>query len=75
MLRAAPDEQLPSSVNDESSPDHSQDGLGSFKFVGANPLEQLGLYMKKDDVEEDEGEPQPPSVPNPVNDVEEGEID
>ncbi|XP_054794111.1 transcription factor GTE8-like isoform X2 [Prosopis cineraria] len=71
MLRAAPAEQLPSSV-DETSPDHSQDGLGSFKFAGGNPLEQLGLYMKVDD-EDDEGEP--PSVPNPVNDVEEGEID
>lgn len=71
MLRAAPAEQLPSSV-DETSPDHSQDGLGSFKFGGGNPLEQLGLYMKVDD-EEDEGEP--PSVPNLVNDVEEGEID
>ncbi|KAK4282271.1 hypothetical protein QN277_013668 [Acacia crassicarpa] len=71
MLRAAPAEQLPSSV-DETSPDHPQDGLGSFKFGSRNPLEQLGLYMKVDD-EEDEGEP--PSVPNPVNDVEEGEID
>ncbi|XP_061373537.1 transcription factor GTE8-like [Gastrolobium bilobum] len=71
MLRAVPAEQLPSSV-DETSPDHSQDGLGSFKFGSSNPLEQLGLYMKVDD-EEDEGEP--PCVPNPVNDVEEGEID
>ncbi|CAK8541142.1 unnamed protein product [Lathyrus sativus] len=69
-LRAVPAEQLPSSV-DETSPDHSQDGLGSFKFGSSNPLEQLGLYMKVDD-EEEEGEP--PSVPNPVNDVEEGEI-
>ncbi|XP_022740396.1 transcription factor GTE8 [Durio zibethinus] len=71
MLRAAPAEHLPSSV-DETSPDHSQDGLGSFKFGSSNPLEQLGLYMK-DDEEEEEGEP--PSVPNPVNDAEEGEID
>ncbi|XP_057721705.1 transcription factor GTE8-like [Arachis stenosperma] len=71
MLRAVPAEQLPSSV-DETSPDHSQDGLGSFKFAGNNPLEQLGLYMKVDD-EEEEGEP--PCVSNPVNDVEEGEID
>ncbi|KAI4350552.1 hypothetical protein L6164_004999 [Bauhinia variegata] len=70
-LRAAPAEQLPSSV-DETSPDHSQDGLGSFKFGSSNPLEQLGLYMKVDD-EEEEGEP--PCGPNPVNDVEEGEID
>ncbi|XP_047156269.1 transcription factor GTE8 [Vigna umbellata] len=71
MLRAVPAEQLPSSV-DETSPDHSQDGLGSFKFGSSNPLEQLGLYIKADD-EDDEGEP--PSVPNPVHDVEEGEID
>ncbi|KAJ7974758.1 Transcription factor like [Quillaja saponaria] len=68
MLRAAPAEPLPSSV-DETSPEHSQDGLGSFKFGGSNPLEQLGLYMKVDE-EEEEGEPS-----NPVNDVEEGEID
>ncbi|XVF16246.1 hypothetical protein REPUB_Repub10bG0015000 [Reevesia pubescens] len=73
MLRAAPVEHLPSSV-DETSPDHSQDGLGSFKFGSSNPLEQLGLYMKEDE-DEEEGEPQPPSVPNPVNEVEEGEID
>ncbi|KAK6267196.1 hypothetical protein QUC31_018033 [Theobroma cacao] len=71
MLRAAPVEHLPSSV-DETSPDHSQDGLGSFKFGSSNPLEQLGLYMKQDE-EEEEGEP--PSIQNPVNDVEEGEID
>ncbi|XP_058736687.1 transcription factor GTE11-like [Vicia villosa] len=69
-LRAVPAEQLPSCVH-ETSPDHSQDGLGSFKFGSSNPLEQLGLYMKVDD-EEEEGEP--PAVPNPVNDVEEGEI-
>ncbi|KAL2320250.1 hypothetical protein Fmac_029219 [Flemingia macrophylla] len=71
MLRTIPTEQLPSSV-DETSPDHSQDGLGSFKFGSSNPLEQLGLYIKADD-EEEEGEP--PCIANPVNDVEEGEID
>ncbi|ESW12884.1 hypothetical protein PHAVU_008G150100 [Phaseolus vulgaris] len=71
MLRAVPAEQLPSSV-DETSPDHSQDGLGSFKFGSSNPLEQLGLYIKADD-EDEEGEP--PCIPNPVHDVEEGEID
>lgn len=70
-LRAVPAEQLPISV-DETSPDHSEDGLGSFKFGNSNPLEQLGLYMKIDD-EDEEGEPH--SVPNPINDVEEGEID
>ncbi|KAA8548201.1 hypothetical protein F0562_004538 [Nyssa sinensis] len=71
MLSAAAPEQLPSSV-DETSPEHSQDGLGSFKFGGSNPLEQLGLYMKVDE-EDEEGEP--PSVPKIANDVEEGEID
>ncbi|KAL6960461.1 hypothetical protein U1Q18_038224 [Sarracenia purpurea var. burkii] len=71
MLRTALPEQLPSSV-DETSPDHSQDGLGSFKFGGSNPLEQLGLYMKVDD-EEEEGEP--PGFPNSLNGIEEGEID
>ncbi|KAK8673452.1 hypothetical protein V6N13_111787 [Hibiscus sabdariffa] len=70
MLRAAPVEHLPSSV-DETSLEHSQVGLGSFKFGSNNPLEQLGLYMKKD--EEEEGEP--PTVPKPGNDPEEGEID
>lgn len=84
LLRAVPAEPLPSSA-DETSPDHSQDGLGSFKFGSSNPLEQLGLYMKVDD-EEEEVEPSsvpnpgeekkevPPSVPKPANDVEEGEI-
>ncbi|XWS30467.1 hypothetical protein CRYUN_Cryun24cG0120300 [Craigia yunnanensis] len=71
MLRAAPVEHLPSS-EDGTCQDHSPDGLGSFKFGSSNPLEQLGLYMKEDE-EEEEGEP--PSVPNPVNDAEEGEID
>lgn len=73
MLRSGPAEQLPSSV-DETSPEHSQDGLGSFKFGGGNPLEQLGLYMKEDE-EEEEGDP--PCVPDPMNDddAEEGEID
>lgn len=74
MLRAGTVEQLPSSA-DETSPDHSQDGFGGFKFSGSNPLEQLGLYMKQDDEEE---EPEPPTIPktsNPPKDVEEGEID
>lgn len=70
MLRAAPAEQ-PSSV-DETSPDHSQDGFGSFKFGGSNPLEQLGLFMKRDDEEEDAD---PPCAPSSLNDAEEGEID
>ncbi|XP_057437458.1 transcription factor GTE8-like [Lotus japonicus] len=86
MLRAESAQQLPSPV-DETSPDRSQDGLGSFKFGSSNPLEQLGLYMKADD-EEEEGEPpcfqnpqndvqkeegEPPCIQNPQNDVEEEE--
>lgn len=34
MVRSGPTEQLRSSV-DETSPNHSQDGLGSFKFGGS----------------------------------------
>ncbi|PHT57198.1 hypothetical protein CQW23_05684 [Capsicum baccatum] len=71
MLTAAPTEQLHSSV-DETSPDHSQDGLGSFKFGDSNPLEQLGLFMKVDD---DEEECEPATIPSDPVDVEEGEID
>ncbi|XP_022982682.1 transcription factor GTE8-like [Cucurbita maxima] len=71
MLRTTHTEPLPSSV-DETIPDHSQDGLGSFKFVGSNPLEQLGLFIKAD--EEDE-ENEPNYISNSIKDVEEGEID
>lgn len=79
MLSAAPAEQLQSLVDDAATPDLSQDGLGSFKFQGSsNPLEQLGLYMKADDDDDEEGEPQ--SAPDAVvgdvaKDAEEGEID
>lgn len=74
MLRTAQDEHLPS-FTEETSPEHSQNGLGSFKFQGnVNPLEQLGLYMKIDDDDEEEVEP-PKRVKEPVKDVEEGEID
>ncbi|XP_022770103.1 transcription factor GTE10-like isoform X2 [Durio zibethinus] len=73
MLRTTDDENLPNFI-EETSPGHSQNGLGSFKLQGrSNPLEQLGLYMKADD-EYEEDEP-PQSAPEPVNDVEEGEID
>ncbi|KDO69315.1 hypothetical protein CISIN_1g004033mg [Citrus sinensis] len=74
MLRIAQDEQLPS-FTAEASPDHLQDRLGSFKFQGStNPLEQLGLYMKMDDDDEEEVEP-PLTAKEPIKDVEEGEID
>lgn len=77
MLRASNDEHLPNFI-EESSPEHSQNGFGSFKLQGSNPLEQLGLYMKADEEdEEDETEREPPQSVNkpPSNDVEEGEID
>ncbi|XP_031271766.1 transcription factor GTE8-like isoform X2 [Pistacia vera] len=74
MLRTAQDEHVPSFV-EETSPEQFQNVLGSLKFQGSsNPLEQLGLYMKMDDDEEEEVEP-PESVVDPVKDVEEGEID
>ncbi|XP_051140205.1 transcription factor GTE8-like isoform X2 [Andrographis paniculata] len=91
MLSASAPEQLPCYVEDDISPDESQDGFGSFKFRGSNPLEQLGLYMKED---EDEEEVEPPAAAPPLSllsgepdndndndnnkateDVEEGEID
>lgn len=81
MLRTTDPEQLLPSCLDEISPEHdSQDGLGSFKFGSSNPLEQLGLYMKRDE-HEDEEETELELV-NMVsnghevvnNDVEEGEI-
>ncbi|KAG4185655.1 hypothetical protein ERO13_A09G245900v2 [Gossypium hirsutum] len=72
MLTTTNDETLPDFM-EETSPSHSQNELGSFKLRGvSNPLEQLGLYMKPDDDDEDEP---PQSAPEPVNDVEEGEID
>lgn len=77
MLRTVNPEQLAISV-DETSPDHgSLDALGSFKFGASNPLEQLGLYMKRDEHEEDDGELELPTVVSGgINmDVEEGEID
>lgn len=70
MLRTAPGEHLPSSA-DEMSPDHNLEPLGSFKLGGSNPLEQLGLFMKADEEEE---EAEPPAFSN-HEDVEEGEID
>lgn len=68
LLQAAPTEPL----IDETSPVHSLDPLGSFKF-NSNPLEQLGLYMKDDDEEEEEVKPR--VGPASIDDPEEGEID
>lgn len=75
LLRVGSAEQVLSPLT-EASPQLSQDGLGSFKFTGSNPLEQLGLFMKvDDDFEECEPPPAPSSAPKGTNDVEEGEID
>ncbi|XP_030940515.1 transcription factor GTE10-like isoform X3 [Quercus lobata] len=72
MLRASHNEDAPS-FREETILDLSQD-VYNFKLPG-NPLEQLGLYMKADD-EDDEEEVEPPkSAPEPTDDVEEGEID
>lgn len=69
MLGTATAEHIVSSV-DETSPEHSQDGMPSFLPGSGNPLEQLGLFMKADDEEEEE---EPSSVPS-IEDAEEGEI-
>ncbi|KAG0498008.1 hypothetical protein HPP92_002699 [Vanilla planifolia] len=52
--------------------DCSNEGIDEFKLGGSNPLEQLGLYIKADGDEEEEGD-EPCNVL--VNDVEEGEVD
>lgn len=73
MLRASHNEDAPI-FREETILDVSQADY-NFKLLGSNPLEQLGLYMKVDD-EDDEEEVEPPkSAPEPADDVEEGEID
>lgn len=67
MLGAVPGETNPNFVG-ELSPTHTPEALG-FQ-LGGNPLEQLGLYMKNDEEEDEEVESDEPTV-----DVEEGEID
>lgn len=57
---------------EEDGPDVSHDGLRSFSFEGSNPLEQLGLFMKQD---EDEDEADMLASPAPGIEIEEGEID
>ncbi|CAJ1975024.1 unnamed protein product [Sphenostylis stenocarpa] len=71
MLSAVHDEPLPS-FKEEISADLPQNGLGRIKLQG-NPLEQLGLYIKDED--EDEEELPSCGAAGPSNDVEEGEID
>lgn len=72
MLRTVPAENgSESSIINETSPDISPDGL--FNLGGGNALEQLGLYIKPDDEEEEEGEPG--NSPMHDDNPEEGEID
>ncbi|KAM5571730.1 hypothetical protein ABKV19_012027 [Rosa sericea] len=75
MFRAGDDDHLPHFI-EETSPEHSQNELGSFKLQGScNPLEQLGLFMKADDdieIEEEEIDP-PRNFTEPANDVDDVE--
>lgn len=73
MLGTVPGEHVPRNAWDETSPDHTHVRMGGFKLGGSNPLDQLGLYVKDDDEEEEEIEPR--TAPLASNDVEEGEID
>eukprot|EP00249_Psilotum_nudum_P024440 c29183_g1_i5 orf=546-2993(-) len=52
LLRAGPEHVLISG-DDEKSIVHTTDGIPSFAFQGANPLEQLGLFMKEEEEEEE----------------------
>ncbi|XP_051116565.1 transcription factor GTE10-like isoform X3 [Andrographis paniculata] len=72
MLKSGTVEKI-QGLEDDASPESCQMGLGSFKFqASSNPLEQLGLYMKNDE-EEDELEPE--RLRDTTDDPEEGEID
>lgn len=53
------------------SPASGLEGLGV--FAGGNPLERLGLFMKDEDLDDDEA-PSPDCAAG-TGDVEEGEID
>ncbi|CAK9225835.1 unnamed protein product [Sphagnum troendelagicum] len=90
-LRSIPIEQLAGSAGEEGSPnDGPSDVLPTYSLQGGNPLEQLGLFMKDDEDEDDHQGDHEDSheVPmkmevdkaegKPTNmnvDVEEGEID
>lgn len=90
-LRSIPIEQLAGSAGEEGSPnDGPSDVLPTYSLQGGNPLEQLGLFMKDDEDEDDHPGDHEDSheVPmkmevdkgegKPTNmnvDVEEGEID
>lgn len=66
-------DDLSNGLVEDASPNNSENILGSFKLEGkSNVLEQLGLYMKADDVEEEEDEDAggaPVSTLDHVNDV------
>ncbi|XP_074567881.1 transcription factor GTE9-like [Curcuma longa] len=68
MLGTATAEEMPISDKENNS-GYSLDDIGGFKLGGGNPLEQLGLFMKADDEEEEECENMP------LHDAEEGEIE
>ncbi|VAH72876.1 unnamed protein product [Triticum turgidum subsp. durum] len=53
MLGTVTTEHIVSSV-DETSPEHSQDGMPSFLPGSGSMLEKLGLFMKVDEEEEEE---------------------
>lgn len=53
LLGTATTEHIVSSV-DETSPERSQDGMAGYHPGAVNPLEQLGLFIKVDDEEDDE---------------------
>lgn len=64
-------EHIPS-FGDETNPVQSEDVVKAFPLQGGNPLEQLGLTLKKLDKEEEE------TIANCVDgngDMEEGDID
>lgn len=77
MLKVDRSDRLPSSVG-ETSPEENadDDGLGSFAFGGNNPLEQLGLYMKQDDEDDEPAETSfiANEIEETTDDVEEGEL-
>ncbi|XP_050223150.1 transcription factor GTE10-like [Mercurialis annua] len=64
-------EMLRTTAHDEELPSFIEETSADFMLQGSKALEQLGLYMKKDDEEEEEVEA-PESVSELVKDVEEG---
>ncbi|CAI9787340.1 unnamed protein product [Fraxinus pennsylvanica] len=74
IFRAAPDENSQGTI-EQTNPECSENGLGSLKFQATgNPLEQLGLYIKEEDDEEEEAVKYR-SNPSTSIDMEDGEID